>query len=232
VDAATGVILEALGARGRLVIVAADHGEALWERGRPAKLVESVPAEKRTLTEVFEHGHGGALCQDLLRTPLIISGAGFPVARRITTASCNLDIVPTLLRAAGIELDDALEGLPLQDLAANRPVERDPILSACKTAIAVRDPVDGYRLVVPTPAGEALGVPVQLYDLPDDPLERNNLALATLAESTAEGAEKLQSLREWHDAALEEFTLFEGQSLVSEDAEQAKVLVEFEGSGP
>lgn len=229
VDGAMGVILDGLGARARLVIVASNHGEAFWERSRPARQLEGLPAERRTLTRVFEHGHGGTLCQDLLHTPLIVTGAGFPVARRITEATSNLDIVPTLLRAAGAPPDEALEGVPLQELAAGHPVERDPIISVSREAIAVRDAA-GFRLVVPTAAGEALGLPVQLYNLPDDPHERKNLAAATLGESTAATAERLQALREWHDTALAEFKLFEGQSLVCEDPAQAKVIAEFEES--
>jgi arylsulfatase len=228
VDAAIGAILDSLGSGGRLVIVAADHGEALWERALTPQQLESVPADRMTLTRVFEHGHGGTLSQELLATPLIISGAGFPVARRVGSATSNLDIVPTLLRAAGIEADDALEGVALQELASGRPIERPPIFSASRLAVAVRDPVQGYRLVVPTPEGEALGVPLQLYNLSADPHERNNLALATLAEATPEATAQLQSLREAHDAALAEFKLFEGQSLLCEDPEQAKVIAEFE----
>lgn len=232
VDAATGAILEAFGPGARLVVVAADHGEALWERLRPTKELEPLAPDKRTLSRVFEHGHGGSLCQELLRTPLIVSGAGFPVGRRITGATSNLDIAPTLLRAAGVTDDPLLEGRPLQELLANGGAKpRPPILSACRTAVAVRDP-GGYRLVVPTREGEALGIPVQLYQLSDDPHERRNIAALPLAESNEADIKTLQGLREQHDAALAAFHLFDGQSPEVDDPAQARVIAEFEESRP
>jgi len=230
VDAATGSILQALGTRGRVVVVAADHGEALWERPLADAQLERLPPEKRTLSHVFEHGHGGSLCQDLLRTPLIVSGSGFPVGRRVVAPTCNLDIVPTLLRAAGAPAEGTLDGLPLQDQLApptDPRASRPPIFSACRTAVAARDP-GGYRLVIPTPEGAALGLPVQLYDLRVDPHERSNLATETLAEGTAQQAESLVKLRRVLENALAGFDLFEGQSLVCDRPEQQQLIAEFE----
>jgi len=232
VDAATGVLLASLGASSRLVVVASDHGEAFWERRLPPKAVESLPPAQRTLSRMFEHGHGGSLCQALLKTPLIVSGYGFPGGVRITGASSNLDIAPTLLRAAGLPVDPALEGRPLQDFLPGAPgaaAARPPIPSVCRTAVAMRDP-SGYRLVVPTAEGEALGLPVQLYKLSDDAHERRNLAALPLAETTEADAKMLQQLKAAHDAALSGFKLFEGQSLTCDDPAQAQVIAELEGS--
>jgi len=233
VDAATGAILEAFGTGARLVVVASDHGEALWERMRPPKEIEALAPEQRTLSRVFEHGHGGSLCQELLRTPLIVSGTGFPVGRRMTGATSNLDIAPTLLRAAGVADDPLLEGRPLQDELAPpaHGAARPPIPSACRTAVAVRDP-GGPRLVVPTPEGEALGLAVQLYRLSDDPHERRNIAALPLADSTPDDVKLLQSLREQHDAALAGFKLFDGQSPLCDDPGQASVITELEQGRP
>ena len=234
VDAAAGALLASLGASSRLVVVAADHGEAFWERLLPPKALEALPPEQRTLSRVFEHGHGGSLSQALLRTPLIVSGYGFPGGVRVTAASSNLDIAPTLLRAAGLPADAALEGRPLQDLLPGAPgaaAARPPIPSVSRTAVALRDP-GGYRLVVPTAEGEALGLPVQLYKLSDDPHERRNLAALPLAETTEADAKMLQQLRAAHDAALSGFTLFAGQSLVCDDPAQAQAIAELEGSRP
>ena len=232
VDAATGVLLDTFGSGGRLVIVAADHGEALWERKLPPAALEKLPADKRTLSRVFEHGHGGSLCQALLRTPLLVSGYGFPGGQRVTSATSNLDIVPTLLRAAGANLDPALEGRPLQDLVSPPPAgapARPPILSVSRAAVSVRDP-GGYRLVVPTSEGERLGLGVQLYKLSDDPHERRNLAALPLAETTDADATMLRELRAAHDAALAQFQLFKGQSLICDDPDQARVIGELEES--
>ena len=141
---------------------------------------------------------------------------------------------PPRRRAAARPPDAALEGRPLQDLLPGAPggaAARPPIPSVSRTALALRDP-GGYRLVVPTAEGEALGLPVQLYKLSEDPHERRNLAALPLAETTEADGKMLQQLRAAHDAALSGFTLFEGQSLVCDDPAQAQVIAELEASRP
>ena len=103
-----GWLLERMRARGQLrntlVIVCSDHGEEFLEHER------------------LKHGH--SLYQELLQVPLAIrfpdaAGAG----RRVGTPVSLLDLVPTVLAAAGIA-DDSLPGRDLRlrlaaDAAAN-----------------------------------------------------------------------------------------------------------------
>jgi len=107
VDEALGTLregLEALGLAEEIVlIVTSDHGEAFLEHG--------------TL------GHGRGLYEEMLRIPLLLRlpgsrHAGTRVAARVT----NLDVMPTLLEAAGCGPGGSarLEGRSLLDVARGR----------------------------------------------------------------------------------------------------------------
>lgn len=98
-DAALGRFFEALDAAGRLenalVLVIADHGEALGERG------------------LFLHGE---MMEATLRIPLILKlprdiRSGTRVERMVET----VDVAPTLLAAAGLDPFDPVQGRSLLD---------------------------------------------------------------------------------------------------------------------
>lgn len=95
-DARIGELLEALRARGldgsTVVALTSDHGEELLDHGKV--------------------GHGGTLHQEVLRIPMMIRVAG-EAARRVESPARLLDVYPTLLRAAGIEVPGAIEGRDL-----------------------------------------------------------------------------------------------------------------------
>lgn len=80
-------------ARGRVIVLTADHGNEFWEHG------------------AFGHGH--ALWQELVAVPLSIEGIA--VQRRdVSNPASHLDIAPTILRAAGLDASD-LPGQPLTE---------------------------------------------------------------------------------------------------------------------
>lgn len=99
-DALVGRALAALARRGRpaVVVLTADHGEALGEQG--------------------QLGHGGALTPELLRVPLVVALPGGE-ARVVEAPVGHLDVLPTLLAAAG-----APEDLPGVDLSGPVPADR------------------------------------------------------------------------------------------------------------
>jgi len=88
-----------------LVIVTADHGESLWQRGRFA-------------------GHGG-VWQEGVHVPLIVrpprDGDSPFAGRRVSEPAHLIDIVPTVLDAVGLPPDERLRGSSLlQALPARR----------------------------------------------------------------------------------------------------------------
>ncbi len=229
-DRSLAAILAALGpadddpdtdARGRLVIVAADHGETLWDHQHFTKVVEDkVPAPERTLREVFFRDHSYHLYQELLHTPLIVAGTGFAPGQRIATPVENVDIVPTLLRAAGVPPDPSLEGRPLQDVVAGIGRPRPVLYSFCNEGTAVRLADSGWKFIFPTATGDSFGMIMQLYDLTKDGHERNSRTGDPAAKETLK---KLIKLRE--DAAAA-FHLYDNEDTHSDAPEQNALLKE------
>jgi hypothetical protein len=98
------------------ILLTADHGEAFGEDGY-----------------YFAHGHSVGL--DQIRVPLIWRAPGGDAARVIRTPVSTLDVAPTLLAAAGLEVPAAFEGRPLPmaevpDDAPARPLFAEHFLRA------------------------------------------------------------------------------------------------------
>ncbi|MGH2559547.1 MAG: sulfatase/phosphatase domain-containing protein [Thermomicrobiales bacterium] len=183
-DLAVGRVLSALDAAGlaeqTLVVFMPDHGEAM-------------PRAKCTL---YDAGIGVAL---IVRWPA--DGVG---GRTDSSLISNVDVLPTLLDAAGIPAPESVQGrsfLPLLSGEAYAP--RDAVYAE-KTYHSYYDPVRAVRtdrhkyirnfesaFLVEVPGDVQLGPiyraelqpyvsnthpPVEFYDLDADPLEQTNLA--------------------------------------------------------
>jgi arylsulfatase A-like enzyme len=86
--------LDALGLRESTIIaLVADHGEEFAEHGS------------------FQHG--SAVFDEALQVPLILTGPGIPADQRIATPVSLIDVTPTLLDLAGLEVPDGLDGTSL-----------------------------------------------------------------------------------------------------------------------
>ena len=157
-DAAFGRLLAALESAGRLddtlVVFTADHGE-----------------------EFLEHGgmtHGQTLYREVVDIPLIVRLPGG--ARGGTTVNMiaqQVDVLPTILEAAGIRPPAGLDGASLFDGTEARPREvvshlrrdgRELLALHLDRWAFVRNLHDSDR------------PPVEIYDVAHDPLERRNLA--------------------------------------------------------
>ena len=159
IDQQMGRILECLDARGlterTLVLFTTDHGELLGDHG----LWMKGPFHYEQLVRV----------PTLIRYPVVI-----PSEQRTQALFSHVDIVPTMLAAAGLPIPsdtDGVDAMPM--LTGEQDNVRDSVLVEC-----IDDP-QGLRLktiVTDTrkltwycghPSGE-------LYDLADDPTERVN----------------------------------------------------------
>jgi arylsulfatase A-like enzyme/Tfp pilus assembly protein PilF len=171
VDSALGKLLTALRSRGlfegALIAVAADHGEAFGEHG--------------------ERSHGFFLYDETLHVPLLIKlpgerAGGLHIGSRVGL----VDVVPTLLREAKIEIPAAMQGETLVSLMKQRTVDRKfnsaETLSLDRPAYAETDyphrafgwsPLHSWRsgkyLYIQAPERE-------LYDQSVDPKALHNLA--------------------------------------------------------
>ncbi|MCB9689672.1 MAG: sulfatase-like hydrolase/transferase [Alphaproteobacteria bacterium] len=154
VDAMLEELVETWRASGRelVVVVTADHGEELGERG--------------------SWGHGHTVYPEQLHVPLIVAGPGIPAARlhdRIGTE----DLAPTIASLAGVPFapadgrsraDQILHGTPPGTVSA-RYAE-----TSRQDTLAVRWHDPPYDLVVDFGEGRR-----QLFDVDADPLELHDL---------------------------------------------------------
>ena len=146
-----------------LLIVTADHGEELYDH------------------EGFAHGH--ALWEEVIQVPMIVK---FPKGRRpgelpdrVTDLTSTIDIVPSLLRFAGLTVDE-LPGSSMFE----RPSGTLAFAELRRRYAVIRD---HFKLI-----GRKNGKESRLFDLRDDGGERSDLAedqpakaaeLAALAEA-------------------------------------------------
>jgi arylsulfatase A-like enzyme/Flp pilus assembly protein TadD len=150
VDEALGPLFSDIRASGKpaLVVVTADHGEALGDHG--------------------EETHGLFAYEATLHIPLILWGSGVPAARRI--AARHVDILPTVLEECGIPIPAGLPGRSL--LAADTAGDASyfEALSApfSRGWAPLRGMIQGGYKFIDLPLPE-------LYDLASDPGEAHNL---------------------------------------------------------
>lgn len=176
VDRQIGTLLDALEERDlladTLVVVTADHGEALGERGYT--------------------GHGRTLYDEELHVPLIVSHPAYPTAE-IDTQVRTIDVLPTVSAAfGGVHHEIDGEGLFDDEL---HPPERD------RPLVAMAYPPFGDRHAVRVPEWKLVrdreADSIRLFDLGVDPEERHNVA-----EEFPEVVEELTThLARWDGAA-------------------------------
>ncbi|HOX06097.1 MAG TPA: sulfatase-like hydrolase/transferase [Planctomycetota bacterium] len=166
-DSLFGRVLDRLEALGELentfVLFTSDHGDMLGDRGRVTKY---------------------SLYEGSVRVPLIVAGPGVASPGMVDERPAELvDVVPTLLDAAGLEIPDALPGLSLLSDAV-RPGSFAEMhgrgYEEYQRAPAVMYRTAEWKLILHLPGrlGEALPaagrISGELYRLADDPLELNN----------------------------------------------------------
>jgi arylsulfatase A-like enzyme len=155
--------------RNALVIITADHGEELFERG--------------------DIGHGPTLYEEVLRVPLIIWQKQLEQSRAMVDSRVTLlDIVPTVLKACGIQSRGTLRGKPLlppaQEVGPDTvwaEVDEDILYTTHKRAL-----IDNNWKIIVSPNRR------ELYNISADPQETKDL-------STAE-KEKVEALAAKADA--------------------------------
>ena len=181
VDRYIGELLEALPEEvvsSTLVVLTSDHGE-----------------------ELFEHGgwkHGESVYQEQIRVPLVFRWDGrLPTGSRIKSTVRLLDVMPTVLDAAGLLTSDlaeslagrsllpALEGGQLEDLPAfsrhhaEGPIRVSKVEGPKKTILFDRDSdfqAETERQKTFLQLDRRRMQRLEIYNLESDPAEKNNLA--------------------------------------------------------
>jgi arylsulfatase A-like enzyme len=166
--------------------------------GRMLDAIESLDLSDDTIV-LFSSDHGNHFktrnaeykrsCHDAsIRVPTAIRGPGFEGGGRLKKLVSLVDLPPTLLHAAGIEVPKVMEGrsiLPLlRDSRAEWPEEVFVQISESQTGRAVR--TERWKYSVCSPEVDENGEPISqpgaetyiddcLYDLKADPWELTNL---------------------------------------------------------
>lgn len=152
-DARIGDILAALDRNGladdTLVVFAADHGLALGSHGLLGK------------QSLYEHS---------MAAPVVLAGPGVPAGARRAGLAYLLDLMPTMLAAAGVEAPPEIEGRDLTPLVRDDAAGREALLLAyAGTQRAVR--TGDHKLIRLPQIDRTL-----LYDVARDPHELRDLA--------------------------------------------------------
>jgi arylsulfatase A-like enzyme/Flp pilus assembly protein TadD len=154
-DAEIGRLLsavsEASDGRPALIGILGDHGESLGEHG--------------------ERTHGMLLYDGAVRIPLVIAGPGVPAAEHRQPVSI-VDVAPTLLRLAGMGVPAGMQG---RDLLAAPGEAHEVYVETLYPRTLGWSPLvalveDRWKLIAPEGSAE------ELYDLGNDPAERENAA--------------------------------------------------------
>ena len=168
-DRSVGPFLERVVAEGGLVLLTADHGEEFSDHAG------AYPGER--WPEDVRHGH--TLYQEQLHVPLFVVGGGVPAAR-VDRPVRSLDVVPTILHAAGAQPVDS-DGQPLAE-ALGQPVPA-PLP---RRAQAIRYGTEKRAVLMPEGAKLIRGqAGDELYDLSTDPGEQRDLAAERAGEVQA-----------------------------------------------
>ncbi len=161
-----------------LVVVAADHGECLWQRREaPSGL---LGADTGDLLTVFKPTHNVLLSEELIHVPLVLHGPGVPAGAVLPGLAENVDILPTILELLGLEPPDDIDGKSLAAsmarlAAGEEPAGRDIVFSNTTLFTAARAR-GGRKLVLPW--REAQPDQPAFFDLAADPGERTPLPLS------------------------------------------------------
>jgi len=120
-----------------------------------------------------------------LRSPIMVSWPKHIAPAISNTVVSSVDLLPTLIAAAGMPLPAGLAGIDLRDQAA--VTKRTAVFGACYTHTAIDLDVpaknlrwrwciaDGWKLIVPNAVNEPTAM-VQLFHIVDDADERADLA--------------------------------------------------------
>jgi arylsulfatase A-like enzyme len=163
-DASFGALLAGLRQRGlyqrSLVVFLSDHGEAFREHGA--------------------WQHGTTLFEEELAIPLVIrlpDGRGR--GARVAAPARQIDVLPTLLDALGLEIPAQVEGtslLPLLEGARPAPREAPVVAHLLRDALEVESAAWGGRKLVRWLGPQGAAPRRALFDLRRDPGERHDLA--------------------------------------------------------
>ncbi|MBP7147823.1 MAG: sulfatase [Acidobacteria bacterium] len=142
-----------------LVVVTADHGDEFFEHG--------------------QKGHQKTLYDEVLKVPLVIRWPGKIQPRQVADQVRIIDIMPTVLSLAGVQLDSPMDGRDLGPLLRGEPLEPAPAL--CDLQARGKPRLQAVRTnetkFIKFPTAHWWQFGYQYFDLQEDPGEHEVLPL-------------------------------------------------------
>ena len=172
-----------------LIVVTSDHGE---------ELNDHYPAYTGT--------HWHSLRDPLLLVPLILYDPLHSYAARKVSAQVRLiDVMPTIAELLGVSIEKPIDGISLLPIMKGTNTEDRVALAGQTRSGPLRSAIRhlGFKYITTTGQGKSQGKldplppPHQLYDLSDDPGERENLV-----EKKPKLAEQMHQLLQDRDTNL------------------------------
>lgn len=142
-----------------LVIFSADHGESMMEH-----------------EEWFTHGY--QVYEEIMRVPLLIRYPGQRRGKRVTKRVSLVDLLPTVLKAAGVDIPSRLRGKPL-----NRSFDEVPVYARGKNWRGMIH--NDKKWMIEYRRGTTVPKRRRVYDLIRDPHELHPLPWEATAEAEA-----------------------------------------------
>lgn len=150
-----------------ILLLTADHGNAFGEGHNDDEYVSC--------------GHGGIPYNEQIKIPLIIKpqeGESFLRGRVISGYVSNIDIAPTLVDLAGLEIPKGFEGLSLAPAARGERLPNNrPIYCSSENYFALPYELcvikGSYKMIYPM--GNHPRMNIRIYDLSHDPGEKVNI---------------------------------------------------------
>jgi len=135
-----------------IILCTSDHGEYLGDHNN--------------------YGKGDFPCESDCRVPLLLKAPGVQGDGNRDALVSNVDIMPTLLEAAGLPIPATCQGIPLAPLVRGEVEDtRDCVVTYSEAGPCYRLRTREWAYVYRSEPGHD-----QMYYLPDDPYELNNLA--------------------------------------------------------
>lgn len=124
---------------------------------------------------VLDRAKGWQFYNEVARIPLILHVPGIPEARRTDLLTQPVDVMPTMLEAAGLDMPDGIHGVSMLDAlgsgSAPRPIAVvSPTLTEDENVRQYATVTDGRWTLIH--AGKQ--APAELYDIERDPAQAND----------------------------------------------------------
>jgi len=180
-----------------LVVVTSDHGESFLERN-------------------LLH-HGTSLYEEQIKIPLVIRLPEGARRHRVETPVNIIDLFPTIVDLAGLDLPSGLQGRSLRREIEGEPSAGEVTITDLEKKKILRSVSEGGWKLISERNSEK---PPELYNLEEDPGETRDLAVENIVER-----KRLEALeREWEDATPASFAPRRRRGLNRDQTEKLRAL--------